>query len=123
MAFALIFGAALFGFFLRTVLPEHNLSADSKDVVKLGMGLVSTMAALVLGLLIASAKSSYDAQSAALMDNSAKVVLLDRVLSHYGPETKETRELLRASVLHILDRTWPKTGENSAQPPDPSTGA
>jgi hypothetical protein len=123
MAFALIFGAALFGFFLRTVLPEHNLSADSKDVVKLGMGLVSTMAALVLGLLIASAKSSYDAQSAALMDNSAKVVLLDRVLSHYGPETKETRELLRASVLHILDRTWPKAGENSAQPPDPSTGA
>ena len=61
IVFALVFGGALCGIFLRTVLPA-NYCADTKDIVKLGMALVSTMAALVLGLLIASAKSSYDAQ-------------------------------------------------------------
>jgi hypothetical protein len=77
--------------FLRAVLPERHLSADSKDTARLGMGLIGTMAALVLGLLIASAKGFYDTQSSELTEMSAKVVLLDRVLAHYGPETKEVR--------------------------------
>ena len=75
VVFVLVFGGALLGILLRAALPEHYLNADSKEVVKLGMALVSTMAALVLGLLIASAKSSLDAQNAGLMDSSAKVVL------------------------------------------------
>ena len=62
IAFACVLGGALLGMFLRASLPEHHLSADSKDFMKLGMGLIATMAALVLGLLIASAKSSYDIQ-------------------------------------------------------------
>ena len=62
--FACVFGGALFGILLHAVLPQHHLNAESKDIVKLGMGLVGTMAALVLGLLVASAKSSYDTQSA-----------------------------------------------------------
>src|SRR5262249_45415938 len=72
------------------------LSAESKDIVKLGMGLVGTMAALVLGLLVASAKGSYDAQSAELTQMSTNIVLLDRLLAQYGPETKQARTLLRA---------------------------
>ena len=123
IVFGLVFGGALFGIFLRTVLPEDYLSADTKDVVKLGMALVSTMAALVLGLLIASAKTSYDAQYAALVDGSAKVVLLDRVLAHYGPETKETRDLLRNAVTRILDRTWPKKRANPSGLEAPSIEA
>lgn len=102
---AFAFGGALLGVFLRARLPQHHLSADSKEVVRQGMALVSTMAALVLGLLIASAKSSYDAQAAALVDSSAKVVVLDRTLAHYGPETKETRELLRQFVAFNLEMT------------------
>ena len=66
IVFACVFGGALCGMLLRAALPQHHLSADSKDVVKLGMGLVATMSALVLGLLVASAKSSYDAQNSAL---------------------------------------------------------
>ena len=62
LTLALVFGGALFGMFLRTLLSENHVVSDSKDVVKLGMGLVGTMAALVLGLLIASAKSSFDMQ-------------------------------------------------------------
>jgi hypothetical protein len=123
IVFILVFGGALFGIFLRAILPEYHLSADSKDVVKLGMALVSTTAALVLGLLIASAKSSYDTQSTGLMDSSAKVVLLDRMLAHYGPEAKEARQVLRESVVRALDRTWPKNGGNPSKVGEPSTGA
>ena len=103
IAFACVFGGALLGLLLQTVLPRHHLHVDSKDVVKLGMGLVGTMAALVLGLLVASAKGSYDAQSTELTDLAANVVLLDRVLAHYGPETKEARELLRSTVAQIMN--------------------
>ena len=48
------------------------------------------------------------------MENSAKVVLLDRVLAHYGPETKETRTLLRNVVGGILERTWSKNRREEA---------
>jgi hypothetical protein len=68
IVFACIFAAALLGMLLRSVLPEQHLSADSKDTVRLGMGLIATMAALVLGLLVASAKSFYVAQSSELTE-------------------------------------------------------
>lgn len=100
---AVVFGGALLGIALRDILPENHLAGDSRDVVKLSMGLVATMAALVLGLLIASAKSSFDTQSTELTEMSSKVVLLDRILAHYGPDAKEAREELRSSVASALD--------------------
>jgi hypothetical protein len=103
MTFAFVFAGALFGIFLRTALPTNHIDSSSKDVVKLGMGFVGTMAALVLGLLIASAKSSFDMQSAELTEMSSKLVLLDRVLAHYGPEAQESRDLVRAAVGRTLD--------------------
>jgi len=114
IVFACVFGGALFGMFLRAILPQHHLTSDSKDVVKLGMGIVATLSALVLGLLIASAKGSYDAQSSAVTQMSAKVILLDRVLAHYGPETKETRDLLRNSAVNILDQLSSKSPAGSS---------
>jgi len=108
IVFALVFGGALVGIFLRIALPQNYFGGGTEDIVKLGMALVSTMAALVLGLLIASAKSSYDAQNTALVENSARIVILDRVLAHYGPETMEARNLLRDVVVRILERTWPE---------------
>ena len=114
IVFACIFGGALLGMVLRTALPEHHLSAESKDVVKVGMGVVGTMAALVLGLLVASAKCSYDAQRSELMEMSANIALLDRILAHYGPETKEARELLRRGVAGFIDSVWAKTATSSA---------
>lgn len=93
----------MLGIALRAVLPQDELSSDSRDVVKLGMGLVATMAAILLGLLIASAKTSFDTQNVELTEMSSKFVLLDRVLAHYGPEAKEARSELRNSVVHTLD--------------------
>lgn len=108
LVFVCVFGGALLGMFLRGILPEQHLSADSKDTVRIGMGLIGTLAALVLGLLIASAKNFYDTQSSELTEMSAKIVLLDRVLAHYGPETKELRELLQKAAARILGQLWPK---------------
>jgi hypothetical protein len=79
------------------------------------MGLVATMAALVLGLLIASAKSSYDAQSTELTDLSSKIVVLDRVLAHYGPEASESRDVLRGTVARVLDGMWSKDRIGASQ--------
>ena len=115
IVFACVFGGGLLGLFLRAALPEHHLSADSKASVTLGMGLVGTMAALVLGLLIASAANSFDTQRNELTELSAKVVLLDRLLGHYGPETKNARELLRSLVTRMLDEIWPEAHSQHAQ--------
>jgi hypothetical protein len=94
-----------------------------KDVVKLTMGLLVTLSALVLGLLIASAKSSFDAQTADVAAISAKVVLLDRVLANYGPETKEARELLRDVVARNLDRLWPQERLRTSELATPAVGS
>lgn len=108
---ACVFGGALLGMALRLILPEHHLSAESKDVIKLGMALTATMSALVLALLTNSAKSSFDAQRNEVTQISANIILLDRILAHYGPETKEARDLLIHSVTGLTDRIW---SENQA---------
>lgn len=104
---ACVFGGALLGMALQTILPEHHLSVDSRDVIKLGMGLIATMSALVLALLISSAKGSYDTQRNELTQAAANIILVDRVLAHYGPESKEARDLLQLSVAGMIDRIWP----------------
>jgi hypothetical protein len=97
LVFACVFGGALLGMFLRTILPDHHLKEDSKDVVKVVTGLIATLSAMVLGLLIASAKSSFDTINEGLRHTAAKVILLDLVLAQYGPETKDVRDLIRRS--------------------------
>jgi hypothetical protein len=108
IVFACLFGGAVFGVLLRRALPKDHLNADSGSAVKLGMGLVATMSALVLGLLVSSAKTFYDAQNAELNDMCAKIVVLDRVLARYGPEAKDARDLLRGFVIDSLNRVWPE---------------
>jgi len=118
VVFGCVFGGALLGIVVRRILPHHHLSSDSKDTVKLGMGLVGTMAALVLGLLVASAKGSYDAQSAELTQMSANVAVLDRLLALYGPESREARTQLHAIATRVLDQLWSRdgTGPTSSAP-------
>ena len=110
IAFVFIFGGAIVGMILRRVLPAHHLSDDSRDVIKLATGLVGTISALVLGLLVASAKGFYDAQTTEITQLSANIVFLDRALARYGPETKEAREVLSNMTEKILDETWSKNG-------------
>jgi hypothetical protein len=121
IVFACMFGGAVCGILLSRVLPQQHLSAESKDVVRVSMGLVATMVALVLGLLISSAKSFYDAQSAEVTDVSTKVVLLDRILGQYGPETTEIRDLLRSALAAGIDRAWPQDRRKASDLGAPST--
>jgi hypothetical protein len=122
IALACVFGAAMLGMYMPNVLPEHHLSDRSKDVVKLGMGLVATLSALVLSLLISSAKNSFDAQSTELTQSSAQIVMLDRILAHYGPETEKARDILRTAVASSLDRMWAKRRSTTTKLEPPSRG-
>jgi hypothetical protein len=114
-AFVCIFGGALLGLLLRAFLPDDHLSKEGKDVVKLGAGLIATLAALVLGLLVSSAKSSLDTMNSELTQSSAKVIALDRVLANYGPETKEVRDLLRGNFTTAIDLIWPEEKTRQAR--------
>jgi len=114
VAFAVIFGGALLGVFLRRALPDHHLADDAKDIVRLGAGLVGTIAALVLGLLIASAKSSYDTQSGQVQHLTADLVLLDELLGQYGPEARPIRALMRQAVGPMVERLWRRGGAAAA---------
>ncbi len=110
--------------FLIAVLAKHLLCGDTKDVVRLAMGLVATMTALVLGLLVASAKSAYDTQKAGVATMAAKAVVLDRLLATYGAETAEVRAGLRNARGVSLARVWPEKGAAPFQlGPDTSRGA
>lgn len=107
IAFAATLAGAALGFALHATLPRHHLDGDSKDVVKLVMGLVGTMAALVLGLLIATAKGNYDTQNTYVAQLAADVLLLDRQLAHYGPESGDARAQFRDAVDEGMQRIWP----------------
>ena len=111
ITFACISGGALLGMFL----PGHHLSTDDKDFVRLGTGLIGTIAALVLGLLIASAKSSYDTQSTQVTHMTSNIVLLDNLLTEYGPETNALRNLLRRGVVVLADRMWRENSSDVAK--------
>ena len=108
IVFACVFAGALLGMFLRTVLSEHHLREDSKDVVKVVTGLIATLCALVLGLLIASAKGSFDSINEGFRQSAAKLILLDRVLAQYGPETKDVRDLIRRGFAARIAVLFPE---------------
>ena len=102
-----LIGVTLLGGRLGRLLPEEQLSAESKDAVKLALGLVATMTAILLGLLISSAKSTFDTTRSQVIEMAAKVALLDRVLQLYGPETADARRELRDTIADGIHRTWP----------------
>src|ERR1043166_3487068 len=107
IVFGCLVGSVLVGRILRRILPESHLSAESKDAVKVAMGLVATMSALVLGLLVSSAKGSYDIQRTEVIQMAAKVAFLDRVLTAYGPEAAGVRAQLRGMVEQSIQQMWP----------------
>jgi hypothetical protein len=84
------------------------------------MGLLATMAALVLSLMISSAKGSYDTQRGELTHLAANIGLLDRVLAHYGPDAADARDLLRRSLVRVIEQMWPTSG---SRPPELSPTA
>jgi len=106
LVFALIFGGALVGMAVRPLLSDHHLHSDSRDVVKLTAGLIGTLTALVLGLLIASAKTTFDQKTNQVRQLTATIILLDDLLAQYGPEAAPLRTLLRQGIPPLANRIW-----------------
>ena len=107
-----IFSGAVLGLGLQKLLPGHHLSRETQDVVKLSAGMIATLTALVLGLLVSSAKTSFDSMNNGIVQGSAKLILLDRALARYGPETISAREQLKRAIAGGIEKVWPleKTG-------------
>jgi hypothetical protein len=114
--FALTLGGIVLGALLRTALPQHHLSKDSQDVVRLGVGLIATIAALVLGLLIAAAKGSFDTQSGQVKQITADIILLDALLEQYGPDALPIRTQMRGVIGPFADRLWHEKTATTAAP-------
>jgi hypothetical protein len=106
IVFACVFGGAVVGMWLRRIMPGDYLSTDSQDVIKLVMGLIATMSALVLALLVSTATTSFDTQKNEVTQIAAGFTLLDRVLARYGPETGDTRVLLRTLLASGINQVW-----------------
>ena len=117
VTFVCTFSAALLGIFIRTALPPTHVSKESQDVVRLGMGLVATMTALLLGLVTAAAKGSFDSQDLAIKNTAAGILTLDRLLARYGPETQPTRDLLRRTVAARIETMWPSGKSTDTRSP------
>jgi len=123
IVFGCLVAAVLLGRGLRRMLPQEHLSADSRDVIKLAIGLVATMSALVLGLLVSSAKGSYDTERSEVIQMAAKVAFLDRALAFYGPEAAEARDRFHDAVKEAVEQMWPEEARQPVQlAPNAQTG-
>lgn len=105
-AFLCVVGGALFGMVLGRILPEDHLSTDAKDAIKVAMAMIATLAALVLGLMTAAASDSLESKETELKSTAARVLLLDRTLAKYGPETQEARQLLKTILRARINEIW-----------------
>ena len=114
LVLACTFAGALAGFVLRNVLPQHHLDEETKDLIKLTMGLIATMTALVLGLILTSAKAQFDAEDAYVKQSAANVLALDRVLARYGDGTETIRATIRHSLELRFNAIWPTSTASAA---------
>lgn len=104
-------GGVLLGSLVRIALPGHHVRDESKDVIKTASGLIATLVALVLGLLVASSKSAFDSTSAGLTQGAARIVLLNQILVRYGPDAGPAREELRKGISERIELLWPAHGQ------------
>src|SRR5262252_1942479 len=107
IVFGCLIAAVLVGRAIRSLLPDEHVTSDSRDAIKLAMGLVATMSALVLGLLVSSAKGSYDTQRTEVIQMAAKITFLGRLLDAYGPEASGVRSQLQDTVEASIQKMWP----------------
>lgn len=113
VVFSSAFGAALVGMYLQQIIPKHCLEAETKDVIRLATGLIATMAALVLGLLVSGAKSSFDDESENFRQLALNIVLLDRTLVQFGEAAMPAREHLKRTLEQTIETLWPSAGANT----------
>lgn len=107
-------GGILLGSTLRVILPNDHTQADSKDILMASAGMMATLIALIIGLLVTSAKDTYDVTTLRITQAGAKIITLDYYLSGYGPEAKEVRALLPQAIASGIERIWPNESKHGA---------
>lgn len=113
LAFMVI--GVMLGSYLRLVLPDEHTQADSKDILTItSTGMMATLIALIIGLLVTSAKSNFDDTNSSITQGGAKIITLDYYLSHYGPESKDARELVRQAAITGIKHIWPAESREGA---------
>jgi len=122
VVFVIVLTAALVGIAMNGRLPEHHRSSASHDAIKLGTGMISVLASLVLGLLTASIKTTFDTTDQQIRTYAADLILLDRTLRDYGPEATSVRGMLRAYTAQSLRDHWPDAGQPLGRMEDVGAG-
>jgi hypothetical protein len=108
VAFAVVFGGGMLGFFLGRLLPDHHRNDATQKLVQTATGMISLITALVLGLLVATAKNKFDTTNQETEQFAARIMLINRKLVNFGPDANDSRELLRKYTIARIAATWPK---------------
>src|SRR6516165_550074 len=111
ISFAAIFGGALIGRFAAKRLPGHYLSSETQSTITVSVAVIGTLSALVLGLMISAAYSSYSKASDEVKDLSLQLVRIERNLRRYGPETTYARSVLRMGAIAKMQQLFPEKGK------------
>ena len=122
VVFVSIFASGLVGMVIKRALPEDRLGSSEKEIARLVTGLMTTTAAIVLGMLVSSAKSSYDARMNEVAAISSEVVMIDQKLARYGTETGDIRSKLRLLVEAGVDRVWGTKAQVDLKPSEAGGG-
>jgi uncharacterized protein (DUF486 family) len=117
-----VFAGAMVGMHLHRVLPERHLSKETQDVIRLGTGMLSVLASLVLGLLIATVKTSYDATDTAVRSYCTDLIVLDETLRDYGDGALGPRRQLRNYTMRLMHDLWPVEGNKPMLVEDSESG-
>jgi hypothetical protein len=118
ISFACIFGASIAGLMLQRFIPPHHLSKESLDSVKLGAGLIATMAALILGLLVSSSKGTFDRVNILINEAAANAISLNMTLKSYGPEADPIRQILVDRISKVGNDIWPEVSRGATKSSD-----
>ena len=106
LAFFLILGSTIIGTLVRGKTPEHHLTGDSKEVIRLATALVATLTGLVLALMFAATRTSFEHTSGAVSRLAVEFSELDEILEDYGPEAGPIRRQLRSDMSTLIDSIW-----------------
>ena len=117
-----VFAGGVVGLLLPRVLPAHHLTKETADAVRLGTGMLSVLAALVLGLLVGTARDALDTADRAIRGLSADLIQTDQALGAYGPEAAPIRDLLRRYAGAMLKEGWARSSHEILEEEDLPAG-
>ena len=116
VVYVCVTGGALAGIYLNPVLPPEHVKDETRQAVNIAVGIIATLAALVLGLMVTSAKSSFDTRASDVREIAARIIILDRVLRDYGHEATDARDQLKTMVEARMEHFWAEEFQAAGAP-------